>query len=817
MAATEHTDEPAVHQEWAAYEAALEMAQVVLWVYDIRAHRITMADTAHSKDNATSLGLNSVIENVPQSLLPLIDEADRTDFLRMYDQVHEGNDASCQFRYAPVPGKPDRYGEVSYRVVCDDDGEAMQAYGVELDATRFVEMSRKLADADAQLRSKSQFYERIYEAIPLGIMQCTVEADPIILNGNPASFEILGFSEADLHQSGGKHVYDTVYPDDVDIVQRYNHALAMRGQDSVSVSYTHRIVTPAGDVRTVAMTSQLMVDDRNEPVFTVLMHDITEIEELRRVTDQQNSFERRSFLEAIRAVYSRFMVIDLTENRYSLVDNDRYDYKIPVAGDFDKLMGDSMDSIVEEYRDRYRQLFFRESLLSAARAGVPEVSMELRQTFDGGLEHWLEVRTLLLHDEERDKYVAVSLIQVTDREHEELERHQRELREALARAEAANEAKSEFLSRMSHDIRTPLNGVLGMTRIAQEQVNPAATEDALQKIDASSRFLLGLVNDILDLSKVEGGRMELNPEPYSKAEFFGYLDQIIRPSCEQKGVEFTAESRGISSDAVPMMDKLRTNQILFNLLSNAVKYTPEGGHVHYLVVEHRLSKSRMGIDMVVSDDGIGMSHEFQKHLFEPFTQEHGIQKNPGEGSGLGLAIVSRLVDLMDGTIEVKSAPGCGSTFTVHVDADCVPISQIEQAKREADTSDGVDFTGRHVLLCEDHPLNVEIAVHMLEQKGMMVTVAEDGQRGVDAFAASPIGYYDAILMDIRMPVMTGLEATRAIRALDRSDGATVPIIAMTADAFDEDVRNMLDSGMDAHVAKPVEPDILFETLARFCR
>jgi len=799
-----------------AYRAAAELVGLVIWVYDIPHHRIIMGSDKLSQNEQNSVGLPRVIDDVPASVLSLFDDSCVDDLLALYAKVDAGEDGSCVVRYKDQPEGSPRFRRLYYHVVRDDDGHPLKAFGTELDASAFVQMSGQLEETEKRLFRQSAFLERLYESIPVGIMQCDAVADPIILNGNPRSFEILGIDEEDIRPPHEKHVYDTVFPDDVAIVQTENHELAKRGLGGGAASYTHRIVTPSGVVRWINAVSQLGLNENGVPLFTVILNDVTEVRELRAFEERETSLERRSYLAAMRAAFERSMLIDLTENRFTIVDTENYGYSISPAGDFSQLFDSIIDSIVPEDRERFSATFSRDALLAAARAGKADVQMELRQVFDDGSLHWVLSRDLLLKDDKSGHWLCVALIQITDRMHEERERHQRELQEALDEAQSANEAKTDFLSRMSHDIRTPLNGIIGMTRIAREnEADPAAIEDCLDKIDTSSHLLLGLINDILDLTKVEGGKMELHLEPYTSDEFFAYLDTVIRPACDEKGIVFSANRDGTQHEYVPLMDKLRTNQILFNLLSNAIKFTPEGGMVSYIVRDEILPDGRMGIDMIVSDNGIGMSEDFQKDLFKPFVQENRIDALAGEGSGLGLAIVKQLVDLMGGSVTVKSVVGKGSTFTVHVDCDCVAVAEMAPADVPSDGR-ADSLAGLHILLCEDHPLNEEIAVHMLEHKGMVVTAAEDGQRGLEAFCASPVGYYDAVLMDVRMPVMDGLEATRAIRVLNRADATRIPIIAMTADAFADDVRRVLDAGMDAHIAKPVDPEVLYGTLARLC-
>ena len=389
---------------------------------------------------------------------------------------------------------------------------------------------------------------------------------------------------------------------------------------------------------------------------------------------------------------------------------------------------------------------------------------------------------------------------------------------ALDDANAAARSKSEFLARMSHDIRTPMNGIIGMTHIARKQDNPPETEACLDKIDVSSQFLLGLVNDILDMSKAESDKIELHPEPYPFDEFLAYVDAIIRPLCAKKDQSFTLE-REIAPDCVPLMDELRINQVFFNLLSNAVKYTPAKGRILLSMDLQPAGDHRCTMDAVVSDNGVGMSPGLLKVIFDPFTQGERSDTDENRGTGLGLAIVKKMMDRMGGTIAVESVLGAGTTFRLQCEFPCIPAAEAAEIRSgKRDGSGGktgeVRLDGRRVLVCEDQAINQQVVKYLLSDRGMTAETAANGKEGLERFAASPEGYYDLILMDIRMPVMNGLAAARAIRALDRPDAGTVPIIATTANAFDDDVRESQAAGMDGHVAKPIDPDALYSALRR---
>jgi CheY-like chemotaxis protein len=284
------------------------------------------------------------------------------------------------------------------------------------------------------------------------------------------------------------------------------------------------------------------------------------------------------------------------------------------------------------------------------------------------------------------------------------------------------------------------------------------------------------------------------------------------PLCREKGIHFDIDAEPVD-DVLPIVDSLRVNQVIFNLLSNAVKFTPEGGTVTFRMREHITEDGKLAMEGTVRDNGIGMSREFQKVLFEPFTQEVRNDRSGVQGTGLGLAIVKKLLDLMGCTIRVESEIGKGTAFIFGGKFDFIPAHADNTNEKASEVRESVeDLKNRHVLLCEDHPLNQEIAADILKDKGMIVQLAEDGKQGTEAFRNSPTGFYDAILMDIHMPVMDGFEAARVIRSMKRADASSVPIIAMTADAFTEDVEKCLAAGMNAHLAKPIDPEKMVQVL-----
>lgn len=398
-----------------------------------------------------------------------------------------------------------------------------------------------------------------------------------------------------------------------------------------------------------------------------------------------------------------------------------------------------------------------------------------------------------------------------------LERAKTIAEDALRIAEDANRSKSSFLSNMSHDIRTPMNAIVGFAALlSRDAENPDKVREYIGKIETSSQQLLGLINDVLDMSRIESGKTTLNLAEESLADIVEGIDTVIRPQMNAKNHTFDVYIRDVIHDAV-IVDKIRLNQICMNLLSNAVKYTPNYGHVCLEVSEIMASGNTAYYKIVVSDNGYGMSEEFVANIFESFSREEDSRTSKIQGTGLGMAITKNLVDLMGGTISVQSAKGAGSTFIVQI-----PLQISQNRSVQTDISDtqecedtrGQDniFEGMHILAAEDNELNAEILKEMLEMVGASCEICENGAKVVEAFLRSKPGQYDLILMDVQMPEMNGYEATRAIRSSDHEMACTIPVIAMTANAFTEDIQDALKAGMNAHLAKPVDMNVLKNTI-----
>ncbi len=419
---------------------------------------------------------------------------------------------------------------------------------------------------------------------------------------------------------------------------------------------------------------------------------------------------------------------------------------------------------------------------------------------------WFKYDFVSIYEEIRKENKIVTMVMDISSDKE-----QEETRLELETAKRASLEKSKFLSNMSHDIRTPLNGIIGMTELTKsEDCSPVVMEN-LNIIDSSSHFLLSLINDILDISKIESGKLSLIEKPYALSEFDGMINSVIKPLMEKKKIEFVYRMNCGMNCA--FVDPVRLNQIFFNLLSNSAKFTPEGGKVEFLAELVSSNDEMEWVQFIVKDNGIGMKPEFIPHAFDAFEQDPDANvKLQKQGTGLGLAIAKQLVELMGGTITLKSELGVGTTFTIEL-----PLKRAQLPEKINEEQWHTEITnqlnGKKVLLVEDNHINLVIAERLLKAKGMIVDTAENGQEAFKKFVDSNKGEIQAILMDIRMPVMNGLEATEEIRNSHHPDAKTIPIIAMTANAVDEDVKECIRAGMNEHLSKPIEAEKMYGVLA----
>ena len=508
---------------------------------------------------------------------------------------------------------------------------------------------------------------------------------------------------------------------------------------------------------------------------------------------------------ALAGDYFSIYVVDLDTDHFveyfAIEEFDRLGVE-KVGEDFFNLSRRNMSRLIyEDDRERFMGTFYREKVMSILERDKI-FTMKYRLMF-GDTPVWVSMKATLLEDDDgRHLIIGTNNIEAQMEREQEYQQHVREARISV---------RNDFLANMSHDIRTPMNAIVGYTNIAKtHQDNPDTVSDALDKIGSSSHYLLSLINDVLDISKIESGKMQLSYAPCDLAALFRRIKDITALQAQNKSLIITYCYESVQHCMVNV-DELRLEQIIVNIISNAIKYTPPGKTVDLIAEEIPLTGGKNKYRFIVRDTGIGIKEDYLPHIFESFTREERTTVNRIQGTGLGLAITAKIVEMMGGTISVKSKLGEGSEFTVELELE--PVETDSQAN--AENSENIDLAGHRILLVEDNAINAEIARMILEQYGAEVQQAENGKTGLEALQEKGPGYYDAVLMDIQMPVMNGFEATKAIRALGGAYATALPIIAMSANAYDEDVRDCLAAGMNGHIAKPFNPDELMRILRRY--
>lgn len=563
-------------------------------------------------------------------------------------------------------------------------------------------------------------------------------------------------------------------------------------------------------------------DENGEPALAILSVQQVTTEKLRELRYQQRlekalraeSQYRQAILSNAIAVYTYNITEDTIYDE--IIEQEGVNALLPQLGltvpcSYNEYIRKKSELFVDrQTADNFRRMFCTRTLA--------DMYNSHRRSFDteyefkvGGRTGYFREAVILTQDMETGDILGLTYVRDITGEHDQAKQVEQALRDAFDQAQHANSAKTIFMSQMSHDIRTPLNAILGMSAIAQEHIGDTArVNDCLEKIQTSGHQLLEIINNVLDLSAIESGKTTLASEPFDLRVFIDDTAGTIRALADKKHQRFMVETApGVNFSVIGDQAKLR--QLLMNILSNAVKYTPDGGEIHFTVKE--LNPDHHGVCrylFTVKDTGIGMSQEFRNRIFDPFVRADDHRISGIQGTGLGMAIAINIARMMNGDISINSEVGKGSVFEVTValkkgaeeTSYIGGISMEEQPKRER-MSD-YDFGGKRVLLAEDLEFNAEIAAEFLAEAGIVTETAGNGAEAVEKFGSSPEGYYSLIFMDIQMPVLDGYQAADRIRALSRPDAKTIPIVAMTANAFIEDVKTAKEHGMNGHVSKPLE-------------
>lgn len=695
----------------------------------------------------------------------------------------------------------------------DLDGSIMGTLGVGIDVTQERTYEQEII-------KKNNTLETIFTTLDCGVLCHTIDGKQI-LKVNEAALKILGYeSQEELVSMGFNIVAPSVLDEDKPKLRECIQTLKKKG-DSVGIEY--RVQHKDGKMLYI-MGNIKLVEEDGVLFYQRFLLDCT----AQKLKEEENNRQQADLLQALSTDYSLIFYFDLNTGIGRSLRNDNSTSFALASGNMNEI---SLEDSIKYYIDTFVYEKDRKSLRKAVSLNQIRKELEEKELYyvnyrtsqNDEMEYY-EMKIVRAGSWSTNHGIVLGLRNVDEETRNEMEQKNL-LEEALLQANRANKAKSVFLSNMSHDIRTPMNAIIGFTTLATDHIdNKEQVKEYLNKIMTSGNHLLGLINDVLDMSRIESGKMQLEEESCGLLDIIQGLRNIVQADIRAKQQELNIDMTDVLEENI-YCDKLRLNQVLLNLLSNAIKYTKTGGVINLSVTKQDGAPAGyVYYEFCVRDTGIGMSEEFLSHLFEPFEREKNTTLSGIQGTGLGMAITKNIVDLMNGSIDVKSELGVGTEITVtfafrqNLEAEesktfsgeTNTLSEEDKQQKEAAAA-----SEKHrILLVEDNELNQEIAVAILESSNLDVEIAENGQIAVDKLKQSTPGHFNLILMDIQMPVMNGYEAAQAIRNLEDKRLSSIPILAMTANAFEEDKKKALQCGMDGHIAKPIDVDKLFEAMGR---
>ncbi len=684
-------------------------------------------------------------------------------------------------------------------------------------------------DRRALILSEQTFpiIEQITAGMPGGFFIYHADENERLIYANQALIQIYGCkSLKEFQEHTGYTFHGLVHPEDIEETQRsIKQQIFTHGNDLDQVEY--RIIRKDGAVRWIEDYGHFVHTDRYGDLFYVFVEDATE-KHLKEINDAETAQLAQERLEALEALEHETtalkLVHEILRSGMWTMEFDRQgqmtsvfwsqDFRAMIGyqdeEDFPNVLSSWSDLLHPEDHDRVMKEYYA-TIDDYTGRRLYNVEYRLL-TKDRGYR-WFRAAGKLSRREDGTPITYVGMfVDITESKEadEKLQEQHNLLEEALVKAQRASRAKTMFLNNMSHDIRTPMNAIIGFTNLAAAHLDDRElVQDYLSKIAASSSHLLSLINDVLDMSRIESGRVTIDETVCSLPQVLQDLQSIIRADLETKGLNLCMDDGALIHPYV-VCDRLRLNQVLLNILSNALKFTPAGGKISISAVERPGDTADTAIyEFCIRDTGIGMAPEFLEHIFEPFERERTSTVSGIQGTGLGMSITKNLVELMNGRIAVESRLGQGSAFLCSFS---FRLSEAPAPLSAPELSCPPQSADWRILLVEDNELNQEIAMTILEEAGCAVDVASDGAEAVEKVRHSLENPYDVVLMDIQMPVMDGIEATKTIRALDDPQLARLPIVAMTANAFEEDRQRVLSAGMNGHLGKPIDVAKMFATL-----
>ncbi len=750
-----------------------------------------------NEEMARMLGYDAVeelIEAIDGKVINTIHPDDREQVIKdIGDEYYEGLTYETTYRM------PRKDGSCFWTV---DKGKVVQTEDGKLaiisacyDMTSFVERHKKLEE-------KNMLSQATIDNIPGGYHRCSLEEGHPFLYISNRFLAILGWTREEIRTIFDNKFDNMLHPDDRNLSSDYvTRILDTRGHGSEK-DQIYRLLGKDGYHWVTDATT--LVKSGNQTFFQGNITDFTDFVKAKEKKEQEIELQRE-IIEGLGKEYFSVLAVELDKDRVLSYRESGENGKI--ISDFCRKCGNRWSKIIPSYAetmvsDNTNGEFENQLGLETLRSQEKDYSMTYEFKLETGINYH-QVRVAFVKKKDGTRMAVVGTRNIDSLIKKERMQEEK-LKKAYVAAENANKAKTEFLNNMSHDIRTPMNVILGYNHLMKSQLTESKQLDYQKKIEQSGKLLLAIINNVLDMARIESGKIKVDENYERVGEVVDEIISTFSSEAEEKEIHLSGSMKVTHRNI--LCDGTKIREIYVNLVSNAMKYTPRGGNVTITVEELPCEKEGyMKVKSEIKDTGIGMSKEYLPTLFEPFSREQNTTTGRIGGTGLGMPIVKKMVDLMGGSIEVASELGKGTVFTftlMHKIADRKFYSQKTEA---AETSEmGKNLSGKHVLLAEDNDLNAEIAVTVLEETGIVIERVEDGIQCVNRVAQMSPGTYDLILMDIQMPNMDGYKATRCIRRLDDKKKAEIPIIAMTANAFAEDRKKAFDAGMNGHIAKPID-------------
>ena len=754
-----------------------------------------------NEEMARMLGYDAVeelIEAIDGKVINTIHPDDREQVIKdIGDEYYEGLTYETTYRM------PRKDGSCFWTV---DKGKVVQTEDGKLaiisacyDMTSFVERHKKLEE-------KNMLSQATIDNIPGGYHRCSLEEGHPFLYISNRFLAILGWTREEIRTIFDNKFDNMLHPDDRNLSSDYvARILDTRGHGSEK-DQIYRLLGKDGYHWVTDATT--LVKSGNQTFFQGNITDFTDFVKAKEKKEQEIELQRE-IIEGLGKEYFSVLAVELDKDRVLSYRESGENGKI--ISDFCRKCGNRWSKIIPSYAetmvsDNTNGEFENQLGLETLRSQEKDYSMTYEFKLETGINYH-QVRVAFVKKKDGTRMAVVGTRNIDSLIKKERMQEEK-LKKAYVAAENANKAKTEFLNNMSHDIRTPMNVILGYNHLMKSQLTESKQLDYQKKIEQSGKLLLAIINNVLDMARIESGKIKVDENYERVGEVVDEIISTFASEAEERGIHLSGSMKVTHRNI--LCDGTKIREIYVNLVSNAIKYTPRGGNVTITVEELPCKREGyMKVKSEIKDTGIGMSKEYLPTLFEPFSREQNTTTRRIGGTGLGMPIVKKMVDLMGGSIEVASELGKGTVFTftlMHKIADRKFYSQKTEA---AETSEmGKNLSGKHVLLAEDNDLNAEIAVTVLEETGIVIERVEDGIQCVNRVAQMSPGTYDLILMDIQMPNMDGYQAAQCIRHLDDKMKAEIPIIAMTANAFAEDRKKAFDAGMNGHIAKPIDMEKL---------